>query len=31
MVVDPGVESYHAFLLEQLVRKILRLDAFTGM
>lgn len=32
VVVDPGVESYHAFMLEQLVRKIVVLGStFTGI
>ena len=32
VVVDPGIESYHAFMLEQLVRKIVMLgDGFAGI
>ena len=31
VVVDPGTESYHAFMLEQLARHIVYEDAFGGM
>ena len=31
IVVDPGVESYHAFMLEQLARHIVYEDAFGGI
>jgi hypothetical protein len=31
VVVDPGVESYHAFLLEQLARHVLFEDGYTGI
>jgi hypothetical protein len=31
VVIDPGVEEYHAFMIEQMVRHVVHEDAFAGV